>query len=94
MKSESPEASKPRPEGFCTVCGSYAFAIGAINQRCGNTIGKKRCNGVYKSNMIWEICQSCSGTGKPATDDSEALRNNTGKCSACQGSGWQVGRAV
>jgi hypothetical protein len=81
-------ATKPRPEGFCTDCGRYTFSIGAINQPCGNTVGKRRCKGVYEGNMNWGICPSCDGTGKPVPDDTEAVRNKTGKCSSCQGSGW------
>ncbi len=92
VKIEWLAAIKPRPEGVCTDCGSYTFAIGAINQRCGNVVGKKRCNGVYRSNMNWRTCPSCNGTGKPAADDTEAIRNNTGKCSSCQGAGWQAVR--
>lgn len=57
-------ATKPRPEGFCTDCGRYTFSIGAINQPCGNTVGNRRCEGVYKSNMNWGICPSCDGTGR------------------------------
>jgi len=85
-------ATKPRPEGYCTDCGTYAFAINAINERCGNMVGNRRCKGVFKSNMNWETCPSCDGSGKPAKDDTEAIRNETGKCSGCQGSGWRVGR--
>jgi ArsR family metal-binding transcriptional regulator len=92
VKIEWLAASKPRPEGVCTDCGNYTFAIGAINEQCGNMVGKMRCAGVFRSNMNWETCQSCNGTGKPAADDSEALRNDTHKCSSCQGSGWQAVR--
>lgn len=91
-KSESNPASKRQPEGYCTDCGRYTFAIGAINQACGNTVGKKRCKGVYRSNMMWDTCPSCKGTGKPASDDTEALKNETHKCSSCQGSGWLRGK--
>jgi hypothetical protein len=84
--------TKPRPEGVCTDCHQYTFAIRSINERCGNTVRGKRCEGVYRSNMNWEICPSCEGTGKPASDDHEALRNDTHKCSSCQGSGWRAVR--
>jgi hypothetical protein len=84
--------AKSRPEGVCTDCGHYTSAVGAINQQCGNTVGKKRCKGVYRSQMNWETCLSCNGTGKPALDDTEARRNDTHKCSSCQGTGWRAVR--
>jgi len=82
-------ASKPKPEGVCTDCGTYTFSTRAINQPCGNKRGERPCRGVFRINMNWEACSSCNGTGKPATDDTEAIRNNTRKCSSCQGSGWR-----
>ena len=91
-QSESTTANKPRPEGFCTDCDRYTFSVRAINEPCGNTVGKKRCKGVYKSNMKWDTCPSCNGTGKPTSDDTEAIRNETRKCSSCQGSGWLVAK--
>jgi hypothetical protein len=90
VKIEWLAASKPQPEGVCTDCHQYTFAIGSINERCGNTVRGKRCEGVYRGNMNWEICPSCNGTGKPASDDHEALRNETHKCSSCQGTGWRA----
>lgn len=70
-----------KPVASCTVCGQVSHNPAAINQRCGNRVGRKRCRGVYGSMLApndWAVCTMCNGTGC-----SEGK-----KCDPCRGEGW------
>ncbi len=71
---------RPLPVAICTRCGKRTTSAEFINQRCGNRVNGKRCDGIYGSALKpddWKPCHYCGGSG------------HTGeKCVACNGSGW------
>lgn len=73
---------KPKPFGVCTQCGHYTHSIEAVNNRCGQTLGrKKRCQGVYQSALApgdWTRCPNCNATH----------RDGENRCSQCGDVGW------
>ncbi len=74
-------ARREKPVAVCTKCSSVSRRVEQINQRCGEKISGKWCEGEYESMLgtgDWKECHRCSATG----------RTDTERCIACNGEGW------
>jgi hypothetical protein len=74
------------PVAVCTECGNTTYQGDRINQRCGRTIDRKHCKGVYGSALAkgdWARCAACDGSGTQTSGLS---------CAACHGTGWSYVR--
>jgi DnaJ-class molecular chaperone len=72
----------PKPTGACSVCQAANSRREALNHRCDQVVGGRRCAGVVKSavNTLWDECESCRGTGKASVL----------ACRECGGFGWRL----
>jgi DnaJ-class molecular chaperone len=78
----------PKPVAICSGCRAFTNARSAIGQPCGLRVAlrRRRCEGVYlvaSASDDWVACERCRGKG----------RGTAGRCSPCQGTGWQYARA-
>lgn len=74
-----------KPVGYCTLCRCAVHSITAINQRCGQSKGGKRCQGTVRSAIgenDWCECETCLATG----------RAGGRRCGGCDGAGWLLAR--
>jgi DnaJ-class molecular chaperone len=77
-----------KPVAVCSGCGTFANARSVIGRPCGLRVAlrQRRCEGVYlvaSASDDWVACERCGGKG----------RGTAGRCSRCQGTGWQYVRA-
>jgi len=71
---------KQCPVAVCTRCHEFTYNVNHINERCYVKIGKRRCEGVFRSAIgknDWTKCSVCNGSGV----------YDKLKCTACRGSG-------
>jgi len=75
-------SKKPKPLGACNVCHALTNQHEALNHRCNEVGGGRRCYGTYKSAItyLWDPCESCEATGKVGSQE----------CTACRGFGWTM----